>query len=421
MPVYEEKLISPFAIRFSQEHIRSTFRDGRELQESLASITTKPGDGQEYDLILCAPFPHIEIIRWSGKKHGHNGEPDKDSGGEHWFSFDNRRLFCLQRAAVAYWPRRVACVVEVLYKADKASWWRKYDTVTCGQVVSIRHFSLDVSMGTWDWNEAVARLTAKPGLPGEKQMSLTVAHVFASRCVNADAAKVSVESLRDAPRESSKDGTALACIARLAAASEVAKDSSDVHDGIDEIKRDDSDLPRCETPSTDVSEESVKESAKGCEGESYEELPGAPADSSDEDTVSWLQEIFDGCTWGGSKGDIYSFEPYDESSWTCVRVTGGKREYQAVYDWDFSVLWWGMDGTSNSWFFMDPTELFQKSDQINWYPKKDLEAEKRKPRFKWKKLGESQGKSLRKTQAQARSKPIQSEGLPRWLPKAGRT
>ena len=42
MPVYEEKLISPLAVRFSQEHVRSTFRNGMNL-EAAVGLVEVPG------------------------------------------------------------------------------------------------------------------------------------------------------------------------------------------------------------------------------------------------------------------------------------------------------------------------------------------------------------------------------------------
>eukprot|EP00444_Apocalathium_aciculiferum_P056836 CAMPEP_0183583834 /NCGR_PEP_ID=MMETSP0371-20130417/152411_1 /TAXON_ID=268820 /ORGANISM="Peridinium aciculiferum, Strain PAER-2" /LENGTH=68 /DNA_ID=CAMNT_0025794717 /DNA_START=47 /DNA_END=250 /DNA_ORIENTATION=- len=65
MPIYEEKLISPLAVRFTQEHIKTLFRDGRIVEHTVEEIKTSTGDGG-YDAILEAPFPDIEIIRFSG-------------------------------------------------------------------------------------------------------------------------------------------------------------------------------------------------------------------------------------------------------------------------------------------------------------------------------------------------------------------
>jgi hypothetical protein len=197
-----------------------------------------------------------------------------------------------------------------------------------------------------------------------------------------------------------------------------AKEVRDATTIAQEVKRENGDFPRCETPSTADSEENPKESSKACEGDSYEEIP-TNADSDEEDAVSWLQKALAGYTWKGSRGDMYIFEPRDGTScWTCTCVTGGTRISEAVYDWDANVLWWGFEGKSHSWFFMDPNELSQKPEQVSWYAAKDLNAEQWNPRFKWRREhGENFGKN------QAFRKPVQSsfsDGLPRWQPKAGK-
>jgi len=107
MPLYEEKLICPLAVRFTQQRIRTTFKDGYDVEATIKEIATVAGV-DDYDLILEAPFPCIEIIRWSanGRRAGRE---------DHWFTFDNRRLYCLQRLAAEHWPKRVAIAVHVLY------------------------------------------------------------------------------------------------------------------------------------------------------------------------------------------------------------------------------------------------------------------------------------------------------------------
>lgn len=144
MPVFEQKLISPLAVRFTQEHIRTTFKDGRLLETSYEQITSKPGTG-DYDVILEAPFPNIEIIRWHVPR---NSKEPRDA--DHWFTLDNRRLYCLQRAAVAHWPRRVAVVVDLLY-SDVGTALKKFDSATRGQVVTIGHSVKGPTIARWDW------------------------------------------------------------------------------------------------------------------------------------------------------------------------------------------------------------------------------------------------------------------------------
>jgi hypothetical protein len=181
MPIYEEKLISPLAVRFSQQRIRATFRDGLEVEASMRQITVEPGAG-DYDIILKAPFPTIEIIRWS-----QNGR--KKGGHEHWFSFDNRRLYCLQRVAAQYWPKRVGAAVEVMY-ADPGQIRKKLDSQTSGLSVSIGHaFATARQLDEWSWRSYVGQ-RAPPG------SFVSQAEAF----VQADDAKVSVHDLMDLPR-----------------------------------------------------------------------------------------------------------------------------------------------------------------------------------------------------------------------------
>mmetsp|Transcript_96255 Transcript_96255/g.170205 ORF Transcript_96255/g.170205 Transcript_96255/m.170205 type:complete len:275 (-) Transcript_96255:23-847(-) len=143
MPLYEEKLISPFAIHYSQDHIRPVFQTGGNIENTIKEIKAKPGTG-DYDVVLAAPFPNIEILR---RHHRDGGKTFY-----HWMSLDNRRLYCLQRAAAAFWPQRVAVVVEALYAATDGI-RKKENSSTGGLSVGIGH-SPKTLMYRWDWREA---------------------------------------------------------------------------------------------------------------------------------------------------------------------------------------------------------------------------------------------------------------------------
>mmetsp|Transcript_107760 Transcript_107760/g.170134 ORF Transcript_107760/g.170134 Transcript_107760/m.170134 type:complete len:632 (+) Transcript_107760:104-1999(+) len=180
MPLYEEKLISPLAIRFTQQRIRETFRDGRPVEPTIQEIGILPGVA-EYDVILDAPFPTIEVIRWApfGRKSG---------AGEHWFSFDNRRLYCLQRLATALWPKHVAAKVEVLY-FDPGAIRKKLDSLTVGQSVTIGHaFAVGDELREWSWRDAVQAHTPPGYFANAIELSIA-----------ADDAKTSVHELKDVP------------------------------------------------------------------------------------------------------------------------------------------------------------------------------------------------------------------------------
>eukprot|EP00747_Dinoflagellata_sp_TGD_P178930 gnl/TRDRNA2_/TRDRNA2_28864_c0_seq1.p1 gnl/TRDRNA2_/TRDRNA2_28864_c0~~gnl/TRDRNA2_/TRDRNA2_28864_c0_seq1.p1 ORF type:complete len:354 (-),score=37.28 gnl/TRDRNA2_/TRDRNA2_28864_c0_seq1:38-1099(-) len=165
MPLYEEKLISPLAVHFSQTRIRPTFQDGYPVAESLAQIqVVAPGDSTGYDLLLDAPFPPIEIIRWRPKLREEDGTPVENGfggnvlGEECWFTFDNRRLYCLQSAAARQWPRHVGAVVRVMYDIPTVrSAARKFRTTTLGRSVKICRRYDTGPADSWDWVQATGK------------------------------------------------------------------------------------------------------------------------------------------------------------------------------------------------------------------------------------------------------------------------
>lgn len=160
MPLYEEKLINPLAVRFSQDRIWPDFQDGTRIEDSLTQIKTVPLKGSTYDLVLKAPFPPMEIIRLKQELRDNDGERVRNEKGqrllgeESWFTFDNRRLYCLQRSALQLWPMVVAVVVKVLYDFPEVRCARhKFRSTSDGCSVKI---SLpDGQPGSlWNWEEA---------------------------------------------------------------------------------------------------------------------------------------------------------------------------------------------------------------------------------------------------------------------------
>lgn len=183
MPIYEEKLISPLAVRFAQQRIRPTFRDGREIEATIQEMSVESGVG-DYDVILSVPFPAIEILRWApfGRKSGI---------GEHWFSFDNRRLYCLQRVATEHWPKRVGAKVKVMY-ADSGTIRKKLDSKSLGLRVRIGSgASSPNELQEWSWRRAVEQ-RAPPGA-----FTLDV-----NAKIAADDALTSLHDLMTAPNQS---------------------------------------------------------------------------------------------------------------------------------------------------------------------------------------------------------------------------
>lgn len=160
MPLYEEKMINPLAVRFSQDRIWPDFQDGTRVEDSLGQIGSVELQGAAYDLVLRPPFPPMEIIRLKQERREADGERARDEKGrklfgeESWFTFDNRRLYCLQRAALRLWPRVVGVVVKVLYDFPEVRCARhKFRTTSDGRTVKI---SLpDGRPGAlWSWEEA---------------------------------------------------------------------------------------------------------------------------------------------------------------------------------------------------------------------------------------------------------------------------
>ena len=97
---------------------------------------------------LEAPFPSIEVMPWRCKlRDGATGRPriDPATGGElydaedHLFALDNRRLYCLQKAAAAVWPARVLVDVVELPPGVPSSvrQLKKFRTLNRGQSILI--------------------------------------------------------------------------------------------------------------------------------------------------------------------------------------------------------------------------------------------------------------------------------------------
>lgn len=194
MPLYEEKLLCPLAVRFTQDHIRPKFKDGRKLEESIREVQTRSGE-HGYDFILEAPFPSIEIIRWS-QFDAEAAEAD----GDHWFTLDNRRLYCLQHVAASLWPKKCAVCVEVLYAACHGV-KRKDTSRTVGRDVVIRHSDRhagEEQSDHWDWRATVQvglETRLRRALRGITEDQIGNAHAF----VASEDKKASTQELADAP------------------------------------------------------------------------------------------------------------------------------------------------------------------------------------------------------------------------------
>mmetsp|Transcript_65954 Transcript_65954/g.121694 ORF Transcript_65954/g.121694 Transcript_65954/m.121694 type:complete len:358 (+) Transcript_65954:127-1200(+) len=147
-----------------------------EATEDLSSLDARAGQPDQPDqaekdwMLLWHPFPRIEVTKWRCKLREPDGSPKLDphtglelySHEERWFSFDNRRLYCLQKAAAAVWPRQVRCeVVEIPTNLARMRELRKFDTRTFGLSVIVGRRD-DPSPEVWSWRKAV-------GIPEEDQ------------------------------------------------------------------------------------------------------------------------------------------------------------------------------------------------------------------------------------------------------------
>jgi len=362
MPLYEEKLISPLAIRFTQQRIRHTFRDSREIEDTIKEITVGPAVGN-YDITLQAPFPTIEIIRYSPNGRGAGGQAEDD----HWFTFDNRRLYCLQRKAAEYWPKHVGCVVEVLY-ADNGSIQKKLDTMTYGLTVNIGHaFATAEELEEWSWEDDVAqppgadrlRLGAPPGLWAAE---------YAETAVDADDAKTSVDQLTEAPGAPSS-------FERLAMAFAVsdAKAAQPVPILMPMPKPSLAQPMRGRMLSDDSSHDTRSTAAT-------EEASRAVSEDSSPPVKLDLAAMKEGAlcgVWAGEKHETYTV-CWRGSTFHCVREDNySSKKFTIEHDGTEEVLWWGIQKS----YYATLSDLTEFPDQLRWYGAKDPSG--RRPRFVW--------------------------------------
>jgi len=162
--------LCPLDLRFSQKKMRNVFADGRLIEDAadLVRAVSRPADEAEiYDAPwrLEAPFPPIEVLRWRCKLRDETtGRPLLDEFGkevfepfESWFTLDNRRLYCLQKAATKLWPER--CTVDVIAEIRKDRRMReirKFRTLDSGQSIMVGSRVDGVPFKRWAWREVAA-------------------------------------------------------------------------------------------------------------------------------------------------------------------------------------------------------------------------------------------------------------------------
>mmetsp|Transcript_66781 Transcript_66781/g.186297 ORF Transcript_66781/g.186297 Transcript_66781/m.186297 type:complete len:365 (+) Transcript_66781:122-1216(+) len=329
MPIFEEKLICPLAIRFMQDLIRPVFQDGRDLESAITAIKTRPGIG-EYDVIVEPTFPTIEIMRWHQR-----GTENKEPDARHWFTLDNRRLYCLQRVAASMWPRRVGVVVQVLYAAPEGT-VRKSDSSVVGRSVHIGH-SMNALESHWDWRKAV---------PGEGVES-------ALQFVAIDDARPTLQDLTDAPAPPSMLDLYLK---QAAACPDSGAAPQKPCDGNSEGSTRGPSTPRSADGSTD------------------EVAAMLSATAARSQRVALLKESLSG-TWKDEWGETYRIKVIaaegseEGASWSCASSgTGGKSTKATLwYDAETATVSWGP-----SWeYYASVPAMHDKPQQVLWYGGED--------------------------------------------------
>lgn len=181
------RLLSPLEIHFSQSHIRPSFQDGSSVDSTVAELQTlrcreqlsslplesssawaelgaPEGEGRWW--LLRPQFPEIEVIQWRIKLRNEAGAIQMDEkgaelyGDREWYSLDNRRLYCLQKAAAALYPEQVRCAVLVIQQQEgTCREFRKFRTPDRGRSVAVGHRD-STTLPRWSWRK-------EAGLPDE--------------------------------------------------------------------------------------------------------------------------------------------------------------------------------------------------------------------------------------------------------------
>eukprot|EP00933_Yihiella_yeosuensis_P071093 TRINITY_DN79291_c0_g1_i1.p1 TRINITY_DN79291_c0_g1~~TRINITY_DN79291_c0_g1_i1.p1 ORF type:complete len:342 (-),score=68.68 TRINITY_DN79291_c0_g1_i1:152-1177(-) len=158
--------INPLDIRFSQRKMRNVFQDGQFLADSAELVVAHPlpkGSECEAKWLLQAPFPPIEVVRWTCKLRDestgrpmidpHTGDAMYDTE-DRWYTLDNRRLYCLQRAAAKLYPDRcVADVIAEVHKDRRLRELRKFRTLDSGKSINIGSRVDGVDFQEWCWED----------------------------------------------------------------------------------------------------------------------------------------------------------------------------------------------------------------------------------------------------------------------------
>ena len=368
MPVYEEKFISPLAVRFSQEQLRTRFCNGQALDEVTGLVQEVAGVGP-YDVILKAPFPNIEVIRWAPgqKRTGTVGMagmaipaiPDERS---HWFTTDNRRLYVLQKVAARLWPKKAGVQVDVLFAAPPRELFKKYDSSTAGLLAS-----LGGNSAIWDWMKAVS--------PPDGYVNMAMEEA-AHKQVLFDDASGSLEELVSVPQDTPKARPVKEQKAEGDRDADDATDAAATSSTSSGQQSQQSQSQPSPTPVLSPSTKSEKDSA-------HDENSRVTSEESEEsEEEGWWEEwlslaehwrgvsrLLEG-SWRGPKGETYRMEFCEPSASEnvvcghCVRCQSSKEKTFSVrYEYDSCLLFWG----TGRKFCLDPEELRIVPTNARWY------------------------------------------------------
>jgi len=174
--------MDPLELRFSQRKMRNVFMDGRLIDDSIPQVNAvrrSAEDAKTYGAHwrLEAPFPPVEVCRFRCKLRDETtGRPlidpetrqERFEAEESWFTLDNRRLYCLQKAAVKLLPER--CTVDAvaeIRKERRLREIRKFRTLDNGKSIEVGSVVDGVPFETWSWS-AAAEKAADKGSSGSK-------------------------------------------------------------------------------------------------------------------------------------------------------------------------------------------------------------------------------------------------------------
>lgn len=144
--VWEERWISPLAVRFSQGKIHPFFHERGPISEVMLQIKLKSEEGKRSKRIE-PPFPPVRLLHL------------KEQGV--LVTLDNRRLYALQRFALQEWPTpclvRALCVDELTPTRLRAE-NRKFTNRLCGLQLEVE--SRSNAFDTFSWVTEAAQTEA---------------------------------------------------------------------------------------------------------------------------------------------------------------------------------------------------------------------------------------------------------------------